>query len=137
MGGARNIPRHEGIAYNPRSYDLLPANLLFKIYGEMGKPKEQKMALERVQQISPSPRNKELLDILGKQVRVLEKVDKFLEKASKSKSKERIGEMIADLPEDMQMHPKVRMVYNQFFAKQRSSGKDLIYFCSMTNHAWN
>jgi len=126
-GLRKPIPDKEIIVYNPRDYDYNPLQILSKVYFQMNKPREAKMCLEKCYQLMPNEKDKQILDLLDKEIKKIEIVEKVYRKALKCKSKEKIKKLLDKVPNDLKAHPSICHLRNVHFIKTESSGKDIVY----------
>lgn len=130
-------PYHSIIVYNPRDYDYNPMMALAKVYMWKGREDLSLPLLEGCSKIAPED---EALKGLVKEMREakdkLEKVVTFVDEI-KDLPDEEILEKINSLPVELRSHPSVCHLRNTKFVKKESSGKDIAYFCGLTDHEWN
>lgn len=136
-GLRKPIPADEIIVYNPRDYDVNPLNLLARVYFAMEKPREAKMCLEKILKIYPHRKEiQEVVDALNYSIKKIEKVEKVAKRVLKAKSKEEIKKILEEVPSEMKSHPTICSIRNAHFVKNKSSGKDIAYYCGYTNAIW-
>ena len=136
-GVRQGTPESEGLAVNPREYDLRPAQLLYRLYMEIGNPEKAKEALLEVYNIAPSKKSEDLISELNRQIDMLGKVTEIEKKAIWTKDKKKLKELLDSAPPDVRSHPRLMAIRNQHFYKKKSSGKDIHYYCAYTSHEWN
>jgi tetratricopeptide (TPR) repeat protein len=72
-----------------------------------------------------------------KQARLSESAVKEVARISKIKSKAEMKAALDALPRDIHSHPAVCNLRNANFVKNESSGKDLVFYCFVTDEIWN
>jgi len=137
MGLNKPIPEYNMIVWNPRDYDYNPLMLLAKTYFMSAKIHKAYLVLLKMEKMFPTNLKvheylKEIKGIKDK----LDAVDKVVKKISKTKRKKKIKKIIDTLPIEMRSHPKICYIRNINFIKEKSSGKDLVYFCGQSAEAW-
>lgn len=136
LGLQMPIPDKEIIAYNPREYDLFPLITMTKIYFELGKFDEAMKVVEKLEKLFPKEESvKELSRVVTEEMRDLTNVDKIIDDAPKDKKK--LKKYLDNLPEKVASHPKICFFKNKNFFREKSSGKDLAYYCGYTSKPWN
>lgn len=137
-GLKKKPPVYSMVVYNPRDYDYNPLMLLAKCYWEMGRPSDALVCLTSCKEIQP---NNESLD---KMIDVAEEEDELLKVATRAKAKltsykrpASAKKLLDSLPEKIRQHPIIMHWANQTFVKEKSSGKDIVYFCGMSHEEWN
>jgi len=131
-------PTDEIIAYNPRTYDLIPLQLLAKVYYLNREPEKALECLAKA--VEHFPKNKELKRVhaeIKKEVEDLEAVTKLLEKAKEATTKEEIAEVLESLPDEFKHHPMATHLRNVHFVKTETTGKEVTIFCSETVDNWS
>lgn len=130
---------HKMIAYNPRDYDYTPMMALAKVYFNKSRPDYALPLLKGCLQIYPE--NKEIKAYVDEMEVEVKRLDKVLETIKHIETlgndKEKIGRAIDKLPADLQSHPAICRIRNNYFVKTESSGKDITYYCGETKHEWN
>lgn len=130
-------PYHSIIVYNPRDYDYNPMMALAKVYMWKGREDLSLPLLEGCSKIAPEDESlKELVKEMKEAKDKLENVAVFVDEI-KDLPDEQILEKINALPTELRSHPSVCHLRNTKFAKKESSGKDIAYFCGLTDHEWN
>ena len=130
-------PYHSIIVYNPRDYDYNPMMALAKVYMWKGREDLSLPLMKACAQIAPE--DKALADLvkqMEKEVERLKDVVVFIDKV-KDLPDEELKKEIDSLPVESRSHPSVCHLRNMRFPKKESSGKDIAYFCGMTDHEWN
>lgn len=131
------IPKFDIIVYNPREYDYNPMSLMMSIYFKTGKYEKAIKILDTM--IEMYPKDEKLLmrrTYIKQELQEALDADKYLTKAQKLKG-EKLRKYLDNLPDKARQHPKICLFYNSNFAKTKSSGKDLTYYCSYTSKEWN
>lgn len=137
-GIVKKPPYHKMIVYNPRDYDYNPMMLLAKVYFSKNRPDLALPLLEGCLKIHPGNEyiasmvremkaETERMNHVIEEIKEIEKIDDLAEKKKR----------IEAVPEDLQSHPALCALRNQLFIKTESSGKDLVYYCGLTQHEWN
>ncbi len=139
MGLAMKPPYHKMIVFNPRDFDYNPMMALAKIYFNKNRPDYALPMLEGCLKIYPN--NKEIQRLVVEMKAETKRVEQALEVskyiATLDGNKEKIRYHIDKLPPDLQSHPAICRIRNQYFVKTESSGKDIAYYCGETNFDWN
>ena len=132
------IPDKSIIAYNPMDYDYHPLLLLSRIHLEIGNINKAVMIIKKLLEMYPDDENlKAKNQYLEEQLGEVLKVDKYIETAEKIEDKKKLKKYLESLPEEIKMHPKVCALRNLNFIKEKSSGKDLVYYCGYTSKIWH
>lgn len=137
-GLVKRPPYHSMIVFNPRDYDYNPMMLLAKVYFNKSRPDLALPMLKGCLKIYPE--DKKIKGLVAEMEREQERLVKVLETVDHLKDetdKEKIKYWIEKLPTDLRSHPAITSIYNKHFIKTESSGKDLVYYCGMTDHEWN
>lgn len=132
------IPDKNIIVYNPRDYDYNPLMLLMRIYFEMGKVEKAMTILDTL--IKNYPNDKVLLqkkEMFKESLGEILEVDNIIARLQEIKEKETLELELMKLSPELKQHPKICLFRNQNFIKEKSSGKDLVYYCSYTDKVWN
>ena len=132
------IPDKTIVVYNPRDYDYNPLMLLMRIYFEIGKI-EKAVSIIGVL-LKNYPDDKHLLEkkkLIDSELGEVLKVDQELKRLEAIEDKLELWLELGKLPDSLKEHPKICLFRNINFIKQKSSGKDLVYYCSYTDKIWN
>ena len=136
-GLKKEIPSDEIIVYNPRDYDVNPLNLLARVYFAMDKPRESKMCLEKILKIYPHREDiKKVIEVLDESIKKIEEVEAISKKVLKAKNKKEIKKILDSVPDEMKSHPAICAIRNTHFVKEKSSGKDIAFYCGYTGEVW-
>ncbi len=137
--GLKMKPRYEeAIVWNPRDYDYNPLMLLAKTYFNQFKPHLALPALEACLKIYPDHEEvKNWIRDMKVEVDKMKGAVEVIKSLADETDKERIKKAIEALPKEVRSHPAVCALWNKTFIKETSSGKDLVYYCGMTEHEWN
>lgn len=131
-------PIYSILVYNPRDYDYQPMKNLAKAYWLVSRPDMARPLLEACVKIMPSDtHSKAILDELVKQEKIFNDVLKTGEKLKKLKSAKGLEKALAKLPIEVQSHPAIAALRNARIVKEKSSGKDLVFYCGNTSETWN
>lgn len=138
QGLVRKPPYHSIIVYNPRDYDYNPMMLLAKVYFQKNRPDLALPMLEGCLKIYPNnERIKNLVAEMKIERDTMATVIKEVERIRKMSSPEDIILHINSLDPLYKSHPAIVSIRNQIVVKDKSSGKDLVIYCGMTEHEWN
>ena len=131
-------PETSIIVYNPMDYDYNPLMLLMRIHFEMGHSEKAVKILDTLLKSYPDDENlKRKKAIIDRDLGEMMTVDKEIARLEKIESKEELKKELDKLPNKLKEHPKVCYFRNINFIKEKSSGKDLVYYCSYTDKVWN
>lgn len=132
-------PYHQMIVFNPRDYDYNPMMTLAKVYFNKSRPDQAIPLLEGCLKIYPNDTHiKTVLDEMKLQKERMERVIEAVQHIETlNGDKEKILYTIEKLPTDLQSHPAICRVRNEYFRKETSSGKDIAYYCGETSFDWN
>lgn len=138
-GMAMKPKYHKMIVYNPRDYDHNPMSLLARIYYFKHRPDLALPMLEGCLAIYPDDEYlkgmvKEMKAETERMYAVIEAVTHI---SSLKGDKQKILYTIEKLPADLQSHPAICRIKNEYVVKNESSGKDIVYYCGETKHEWN
>lgn len=130
---------HKMIVYNPRDYDYNPMMALARVYMQKSRPDLALPMLKGCLKIYPNDSKiagmvSELESATKRLERVVETV-KHVEELGDNK--EKVLYTINKLPTDLQSHPAICRIRNQYDIKSESSGKDIAYYCGETAFEWN
>lgn len=137
-GIIKKPPYHNVVVFNPRDYDYNPMSLLAKIYFRKNRPDLALPMLKGCLQIYPNnERIKGYVKEMESEVKRIEKVLKVVKSLEGVTDISKIATALKKVPKDLQSHPAICQIRNKFFVKEKSSGKDIAYYCGMTTHEWN
>lgn len=127
------------IVYNPRDYDYNPMKALANVYFKKNRPDLALPMLEGCLMIYPDDlKTKKLVDEMRKETDRLDKVITTLKHIETlGDDKEKILYAINKLPADLQSHPGICKIRNQYEIRLTSTGKDIAYYCGETVFDWN
>lgn len=129
---------HKMIVFNPRDYDYNPYMALAKVYFNKNRADLALPWLRKCLAISPnSDYLKGLVTEMTAETRRLAKVLETIQELNKLVDKDDVLDLISELPKDLQSHPAICRIRNQYVVKEKSSGKDIAYYCGDTAHEWN
>lgn len=129
-------PEMDMIVYNPRDYDYNPLLLLTKCYWRLGRYSKAKTILDKMVSMFPADRQvKEKQELLKAELGEIANIEIYLEQAKKLKGED-LRKYLEELPEEVGRHPLICSFRNQNFIKEKSSGKDLVFYCSHTSKEW-
>lgn len=131
-------PYHTIMVYNPRDYDYNPMMLLSKIYFKQNRPDLALVMLKGCLNVYPENTYiaglvKEMESEKARQDAVLDIVKRLNDETDLKKIKKEL----AKIPADLASHPAICVIRNKHFVKTESTGKDLVYYCGLTQHEWN
>lgn len=137
-GLTKKPPYHSMIVYNPRDYDYNPMMLLAKTYFFKNRPDLALPMLKGCLKIYPeNDFVKNLVTEMQKEADRMQKVLQRVARLQKITDKEKLKKELDRVPKDLRSHPAICSIRNANFVKEESSGKDLVYYCGMTQHEWN
>jgi tetratricopeptide (TPR) repeat protein len=130
---------HRTIVYNPRDYDYNPMMALAKVYFNKARPDYALPMLKGCLAIYPDDKSlQEKITIMEKELERLQSVlDAVKHMETLNGDKDKILYNIKKLPIDLQSHPAICRIRNQYFVKTTSTGKDIAYYCGETSFDWN
>lgn len=137
MGLVKKPPYHSVIVWNPREYDFKPLMELANVYVSLSMPQLALECIKACRKILPDDPN--LKNIVKQLEPEAKKVEKVLEKAGKLKDIKDDNEFLKEfnkIPADLRMHPMLTHMKNVRIQKKKTSGKDLVIYCSFTKHEW-
>ena len=133
----KKAPRYKILVYNPRDYDYAPLMGLAKTYFNLQLPTLAIDCLKACLEIIPGDKKVEnLIKMMGDEAKKFKKVLKEIKKIQGIKDEKKLKKLIDALPIDVRSHPEICRIYNINFAKNESSGKDLVIFCAYTGENW-
>ncbi len=126
------------IAYNPRDYDYNPMMLLAKVYYRLNRPDMMIPLLEGCLKIYPTDEHLKSMVKEGKrEKKLLGEALTWFDKIKAIKgNKKALKKALDELPIHLKSHPGIVAFRNENFVKEKSSGRDLVYYCGMTTHEW-
>ena len=136
-GMRQRTPEAESVAFNPREYDLRPAKMLYEIFLIIGDIERAKYTIEKIYELVPSQKNESQLRVLDKELDRIQRVKEEVAELSKITDDKTVRTRIEKLDDDLRSHPAVVALWNKRFTKTESTGRDIVYYCSYTSHAWN
>lgn len=138
MGLVKKPNYHGMIVYNPRDYDYNPMMLLAKVYFEKNRPDLALPMLKGCLGIYPNNEYvKGLVAEMEKETKRLNDVVTLAKELETITDKVELKKRLEEVDVDLRSHPAICAIRNKVFIKETSSGKDLVYFCGMTDHEWN
>lgn len=138
MGFLKPPQIHNMIVFNPRDYDYNPMMLMAKIFYRKNQPDLMLAMLRGCLKICPKDKKLQQMVREGEiEAKLMERADKVVEKLRRMKNKDNIKKELDALPVDMRSHPKISVIRNALFVKEKSSGKDMVIYCGATNHQWS
>lgn len=137
MGLKKKPPVLQIIVYNPRDYDYIPLKNLARIYFNLGQPMMALTCLKNAHKIVPGDKEAEnLIKMMEIEAKREEEVIKKVELLAEAKNIEELAKGLDEVPDDLKAHPVICNIRNRNIVKQSSSGKDLVFYCGMTNEEW-
>lgn len=129
---------HKIIVYNPRDYDYNPMSLLARIYFFKHRPDLALPLLKGCLKIYPDDKYLQgIIHEMEVETKRLQDVLTAIKDINGLGDKDKVLEAIGKLPKDLQSHPAICRIRNQYDVKETSSGKDIVYYCGETKHEWN
>lgn len=130
---------HKMIVFNPRDYDYNPFMALAKVYFNKNRADLALPWLRKCLSIYPeSDYLHGLVEEMMAETKRLAKVVQALEHIETLNGDvERVLATINKLDKDLQSHPAICRIRNQYVVKTESTGKDIAYYCGPTLHEWN
>ena len=125
------------IVYNPRDYDYNPMMALAKVYLWKGREDLSYPLLEACSKIVPD--DDSLKKLVAEMKEAKDKLQEAVDFVSENEKlpDEELKKKLDKLPKELSSHPAVCHLRNTRFVKKESSGKDIVYFCGLTDHEWN
>lgn len=138
MGLTKRPPYYSIIVFNPRDYDYTPLMNLAKTYFRLSLPTFALECLKGCLKIYPKDKNlKTLVGKIKKEAVKFEKILKLAARLIKIEDKEKLRKELDKIPEEFQSHPAICNIRNVNFIKEKSSGKDLVFYCGYTEKEWS
>jgi len=132
------IPEMTIMVHNPRDYDYNPLMLMLKCYWKLGKTSKAVEIIGEMAKMFPDDKDVQRKQkLLKEELGELLDADKYLKEAQKIKDKKELKKFLDKLPEKVKSHPQICYFKNQNFVKEKTSGKDLVYYCGYTTKIWN
>ncbi len=138
LGLTKRPPYYAIIVYNPREYDFNPLMLLAKTYWQLSRPDQAVTCLKGCLKIQPENLQVvKMIEILEKDKKIFDEALVWVAKLKDITDKEKLAKELARVPKHLQSYPAICMIRNAHFIKETSSGKDVVYYCGMTDFEWN
>ena len=138
LGLTKKPPYYSIIVFNPRDYDFNPLMLLAKTYWQLTRPDQALTCLNGCLKIQPeNPQVQEMIGLLQKDKKLFDKAVKVVAKLKKITDKKKLAWELKKLPDELQSYPAICAIRNTHFVKETSSGKDIVYYCGMTDFEWS
>lgn len=138
LGLVKKPPYYSIIVFNPRDYDFNPLLLLAKVYWQLSRPDQAITCLKGCLKIQPENSQViKMLELLGKDKKVFDEALVWVAKLKDTKDKAKLKELLEEVPEHLQSYPAICSIRNTHFIKETSSGKDIVYYCGMTDFEWS
>lgn len=139
LNGIKKTPPYASIiVFNPRDYDYNPMMALAKVYFNKNRPDLALPCLKGALSVNP---NNEYLKVLiaemERETELLKVAVTKVQELDKLTDKDELKKAIESLDTQTRSHPMICSLWNKNFIKTESSGKDLVYYCGMTDHEWN
>lgn len=130
---------HQMIVFNPRDYDYNPMMALSKVYFQKNRADLALPWLRHCLAIYPkSEYLKGLVKEMTEETKHLAKVLEAIQHIDTlGNDVQKILYTIGKLPKDLQSHPSICRIRNEYVVKTESSGKDIAYFCGVQSFEWN
>jgi len=138
QGLTKKPPYHQIMVYNPRDYDYIPMMNLARAYWEKGLPTFALPLLEGCSKIMPKDEGlTSKIRLLKKECKKFDKVSKVVSKLKDEEDLDKIKAELDKVDVELQSHPMICHLRNVKFVKEKSSGRDLVFFCGFTEREWN
>ncbi|HCJ66562.1 MAG TPA: hypothetical protein DHV62_04365, partial [Elusimicrobia bacterium] len=138
QGLHKKPPYYSIIVYNPRDYDSTPLMNLAKTYFNLSRPDLAMICLRQYLKILPKDKHAQsLITAIEKEKKKFDEVLPIIKKLQDIKDKKILAEELEKIPDEFKSHPSVCHIRNINFTKERSSGKDLVFYCGYTEEEWS
>ena len=138
LGLTKKPPYYSIIVFNPRDYDFNPLMLLAKTYWQLSRPDQAITCLKGCLNIQPKNQTViSMLELLEKDKKLFDRALRWLKKLKKITDKEEMKKVLKRVPKDLRSYPAICMIRNAHFVKETSTGKDIVYYCGMTDFEWS
>ena len=130
-------PYHSIIVFSPRNYDYNPMMALAKVYMFKNREDLAYPLLEACSQIRPDDNS------LVNLVKEMKEAKEYLEQAvsfvteNENLPDNELKKKLDNLDTKLKSHPAICKLRNMRFVKTESTGRDVVYYCGMTDHEWN
>jgi len=135
-GIVKKPPYNSIIVYNPRDYDYVPMMNLAKAYHNLSRPDLALVMLKGCEKIVPSKEVIDLIKIMTIENGKFQKVIKIVKKLEGITDKKKLKTELDKLPPEIRQHPSICIIRNRMFIKEKSSGKDIVFYCGYTAEEW-
>lgn len=126
------------IVWDPREYDYKPRYYLAQTYIALNKPKDALKNLELALPVAPDQEHiKKGIELLKPEIEKFDKAEAIFDRAKDITDKEEMKKLLDDVPADMKYYPAIISLRNRVFPKTESSGKDVVFYCGLTDHEWS
>lgn len=138
LGIVKKPPYYSIIVFNPRAYDFEPLMLLAKIYWQLARPDQAVTCLKGCLKIQPdNVQVQKMLALLKKDTKIFDEALIWVAKLKNITDRRNLKRILDQVPEHLQSYPAICAIRNTHFIKETSSGKDIVYYCGMTDFEWN
>jgi glycosyltransferase involved in cell wall biosynthesis len=138
MSLSKKPPYYEILVYNPRDYDYVPLMNLAKAYFKQNLPTLALECLKACQKIVKDDTGlNDMVKMMEGEAKKFDQIVSELQKLNAFEDKDKLKEYMDSLPLEVKSHPAVCKMRNINFVKDKSSGKDLVYFCGFTSEEWD
>lgn len=138
LGLVKKPPYYSIIVHNPRDYDFNPLMLLAKVYWQLARPDQAITCLKGCLKIQPENGQViKMIELLEKDKKVFDEALVWVKKLKDISDVGNLKKVLDQVPEHLQSYPAICMIRNSHFVKETSSGKDIVYYCGMTDFEWN
>ena len=138
IGLTKETPKYNILVFNPRDYDYRPMMNMAKAYFNLHLPTLALPLLEGCLEITPNDiALKEKVKIIKKEADKFNEVNKIIKRLKTYKDKNKIKKELDKIDLEMQAHPAICNLRNTMFIKEKSSGKDLVFYCGYTEREWD
>lgn len=137
-GLAKKPPYYSIIVYNPRDYDYTPMMNLAKTFFSLSRPDMALILLKQCLIIYPKDEKlKKTIREMEKETDEFNKIIPILKKLQEIKDKKVLKKEFDKIPDEFKSYPAICNIRNVHFVKEKSSGKDLVFYCGSTAREWD
>lgn len=138
LGLVKKPPYYSIIVFNPRTYDFEPLMLLAKVYWQLARPDQAVTCLKGCLKIQPdNVQAQKMLALLKEDKKVFDEALVWVAKLKDIKDRRNLKRILDQVPKHLQDYPAICIIRNTHFIKETSTGKDIVYYCGMTEFEWN
>ena len=138
LGLVKKPPYYSIIVFNPRDYDFNPLMLLAKTYWQLARPDQAITCLNGCLKLQPeNDQVKQMIKLLKKDKQLFDRALVWVKKLKSIKGKNELAFQLSQIPNDLKSYPAICAIRNSHFIKEESSGKDIVYYCGVTDFEWS